>query len=135
DWALPYNSIGVAHTRQKNWAKVVEWCSQAKRRDSNWAFPYMNMGWALYNLKRYDEAEQEYKRATKLDPDRPTSYCHLSCIYEKRGWLLDSLEMAGKALEIAQQNPSRWETQIRDLQKRIKWLRRKIGIYEEVIDE
>jgi len=136
DWALPYNSIGVAYIRQKNWTKVLEWCSQAKRRDSDWVFPYFNMGWAFYNLKRYDEAEQEYEKAAELNPDRPTIYCHLSCIYEKQGYLLDSLEMAGKAMEIAQRNPKRWETQIKDLQKRIKRLQRKVGFYDiEVIDE
>ncbi len=136
DWALPYNSIGVAYIRQKNWTKVLEWCSQAKRRDSDWIFPYLNMGWAFYNLKRYDEAEQEYEKAAELNPDRPTIYCHLSCIYEKQGYLLDSLEMAGKAMEIAQRDPKRWETQIKDLQKRIKRLQRKVGFYDiEVIDE
>ncbi|MEM4409402.1 MAG: tetratricopeptide repeat protein, partial [Candidatus Caldarchaeum sp.] len=136
DWALPYNSIGVAYARQKRWTKVLEWCSRAKRRDTDWAFPYLNMGWAFYNLKRYDEAEQEYKMGAQLAPTRPTVYCHLNCIHEKKGRLFDSLEMAEKAMEVAQQNPDRWQTQIKDLQKRIERLKRKVGLYDiEVTDE
>jgi len=127
NWALPYNSIGVVYIRQKNWAKVVEWCSQAKRHDSDWVFPYLNVGWAFYNLRRYDEAEKEYRQAIELDPDRPTPYCRLSCLYEKKGWILDALEEAQKAMEVAEKNPDRWEEQIKDLQKRLERLRRKVG--------
>jgi len=130
NWALPYNSIGVVYIKQKNWAKVVEWCSQAKKYDSEWVFPYLNIGWAFYNLKRYDEAEQEFQRAIELDSDRPTPYCRLSCLYEKRGWLLDALEAAQKAMEVAKQNPNRWSEQIKDLQKRLERLRKKVGFVE-----
>jgi len=130
NWALPYNSIGVAYIKQKNWTKVVEWCSQAKKYDSEWVFPYLNIGWAFYNLKRYDEAEQELQRAIELDPDRPTPYCRLSCLYEKRGWLLDALETAQKAMKVAKQNPDRWSEQIKDLQRRLERLRKKVGFVE-----
>jgi serine/threonine protein kinase len=130
NWALPYNSIGVVYIKQKNWAKVVEWCSQAKKHDSDWVFPYLNVGWAFYNLRRYDEAEKEYRQAVELDPDRPTPYCRLSCLYEKKGWILDALEEAQKAMEVAEKNPDRWEEQIKDLQKRLERLRRKVGFGE-----
>jgi tetratricopeptide (TPR) repeat protein len=107
NWALPYNSISVVYIRQKNWAKVVEWCSQAKRHDSDRVFPYLNVGWAFYNLRRYDEAEKKYRQAIELDPDRPTPYCRLSCLYEKKGRILDDLEEAQKATEVAEKNPDR----------------------------
>ncbi len=134
DWALPYNSIGVVYTRKRNWAKVLEWCSQAKSRDSEWVFPYLNMGWAFYNLKRYDEAEQEYRQAIKLDPDRPTPYCRLSCLYEKKGWILDAFEAAQKAMEVAEQNPDRWQEHMKDLQKRLERLKRKLGFGEGIVE-
>jgi len=132
NWALPYNSIGVVYVRKREWAKVLEWCSQARSRDSDWVFPHLNMGWAFYNLKRYDEAEQEYKRAIELAPDRPTPYCRLSCLYEKQGWLLDALEAAQKAMEVAKQNPERWKEHIKDLQNRLERLQRKVGFGEEI---
>jgi tetratricopeptide (TPR) repeat protein len=109
---------------------VVEWCSQAKRHDSDWVFPYLNVGWAFYNLRRYDEAEKEYRQAIELDPDRPTPYCRLSCLYEKKGWILDALEEAQKAMKVAEKNPDRWEEQIKDLQKRLERLRQKVGSRE-----
>lgn len=132
NWALPYNSIGVVYVRKREWAKVLEWCSQARSRDSDWVFPHLNMGWAFYNLKRYDEAKQEYKRAIELAPDRPTPYCRLSCLYEKQGWLLDALEAAQKAMEVAKQNPERWKEHIKDLQNRLERLQRKVGFGEEI---
>jgi len=86
---------------------VVEWCSQAKRHDSDRVFPYLNVGWAFYNLRRYDEAEKKYRQAIELDPDLPTPYCRLSCLYEKKGRILDALEEAQKATEVAEKNPDR----------------------------
>ena len=40
------------------------------------------------------------------------------------------MEAAQKAMEVAKQNPNRWSEQIKDLQKRLERLRKKVGFVE-----
>ncbi|MBU1696902.1 MAG: FecR domain-containing protein, partial [Proteobacteria bacterium] len=64
------------------------------------AFPHNNLGKALYEAKEYKEAENEFIRASLLDPNDPTPYLYLAIMAQDNFEPVKSIKQLKKALEM-----------------------------------
>ena len=76
---------GALASLQGEWGVAIEKFRQAlKSRPNDFRIHY-NLGIAAYQLQRYNEAEQHFKRAVDLKPDYTTGWKSLGMTYEARG--------------------------------------------------
>ena len=64
------------------------------------AFPHNNLGKALYEAKEYKQAENEFVRASLLDPNDPTPYLYLSIMAQDNFEPAESIRQLKKALDM-----------------------------------
>ena len=64
------------------------------------AFPHNHLGKALYQVKEYKEAENEFVRASQLDPNDPTPYLYLSILAQDNFQPAQSIRSLKKAIDM-----------------------------------
>ena len=91
DYALAYNSRGVAYAELEQYELALVDYTSAISLDPNFAFAYYNRGIAYDNLKQYKSAIADYTSAISLDPNYADAYYN-------RGLLYDDLKQYKSAL-------------------------------------
>ncbi len=76
---------GHSEAWDQRWEKAAEYYRQAVMAKPSDPQAINNMGLALFELEKYDEAEICYQQAAKLSPDEPLPIEKLATIYEKAG--------------------------------------------------
>jgi hypothetical protein len=61
---------------------------------------YLNRGFALMQLKRYDESIQDYNRAIRFQHDLPTAYNYRGLCYERWGKFAEAIQDYNHAIEL-----------------------------------
>ena len=82
-----YFAEGVASTRQGDHAKAVEVFTKAVElvpNDAGTAVAYNNLGWALKQLERHEEAINAYESALRVNPDFELARNNLQAIRSER---------------------------------------------------
>jgi len=79
-------NLGAAYLNEENFLKALKVLQQAGNMNENFAPVHNHLGVAYERLKRYDEAEAEYKLAVKLDPGYLEGYYNLAGFYKRQGF-------------------------------------------------
>jgi len=95
------SNLGAVYLAQKRWDDAIAQYEQLTREQlyPTPSLAHVNLGWALYNLKRYSEALEHYKLALFLNPQLCLGYNNLGLLYEAMGeedLALESLQMASE---------------------------------------
>src|ERR1035441_3591937 len=78
---------------------------EAIRRNPNDVKSYCGLGWALYNLGKYREAEEPLRRAAALNPDDYYIHYHLGLVLAGLNRLADS---RSEERRVGKECRSRW---------------------------
>lgn len=84
--------------RNAVWKNDITLWRDAKKKSPHLVRPYNNLGEAFDQLKRYDEAIEEFERSLKLDPGYSFALSNLGNIYGKLGRYEKSITYFEKAL-------------------------------------
>jgi Flp pilus assembly protein TadD len=86
NWSLALNGLGKAYFGKKQYNLTEKYYKQASEADPTWYFPHSNLG-TLYRdvLRNFSGAEQEYRAAIQLDPNRGSFYFNLGLLYYLQG--------------------------------------------------
>lgn len=92
-------NLGAVYLAQKRWSDALAQFQQLTREQlyPTPSLAYVNMGWALFNMKRYSEALENYKLALFLNPNLCLGYNNLGLLYEAMGdekLAIESLQIA-----------------------------------------
>ena len=85
---------------------AVEAFARALTLDSTTAEGWYQFGQALQILGRFDEAGRAYRRAFKLDPNRPMAYMSLSAISLRRGRVAEARALIDSAIAASRNETS-----------------------------
>lgn len=81
-----------------NYRKVIELAP-------DWVEAHINLGVALYQLGRTEEAQSAFQAAVDVDPDNGISRYNLGCVLEERGEIERAIEHLRRAAEIIPGHP------------------------------
>ncbi|BEI87724.1 uncharacterized protein CcaverHIS019_0104420 [Cutaneotrichosporon cavernicola] len=109
---LLLNELGVAAYNREDYLSAIEYFEAAlggaaKMQGSSepWAATHNNMGHALRNLGRYDEAKKHYATAIRLNPTDATAYASQGMISQFLGDVRGAIKLYHQALAILPQEP------------------------------
>ena len=110
-------NLGVTYEKQGDLDNALK---EYKVASKKLPLSYLYMGNVYFQKKEYEEAEVNYKKAIKKNPENADAYNNLAWLYYIKGEKLDDAErLVLKAIEL---NPSRKEVYADTLEK-IKSLR------------
>ena len=75
------NEIGEAHARLGRIETAIRFYRKALEIDSNDPTPHHNLGYELFKIKQFKDAETELNRALSLNPSLRTACHHLGELY------------------------------------------------------
>ncbi|MBU0993668.1 MAG: tetratricopeptide repeat protein [Proteobacteria bacterium] len=103
DYAAAINSLGAAYLAAKDWDKAIEIFTELSRNILYGTphFPLSNLGYAYYNKKIYDLAEQKYLAALDLEPQFIIALRGLGKTYLAQGKIEKAKTTFEKAVQIA----------------------------------
>lgn len=87
--ALAINNIARLKNRQRQYAEaeaLVQSVFDLTQTNSTLASLYKNLGWALFGLKQYSEAQVALEKALPLDPTRIDTYCLLAFVKQAQNF-------------------------------------------------
>lgn len=94
----PFIELGIMASEDRKWEDTLSYLDHATRLDpANYPVAWYTMALAGYNLKKYDAAEANVRRAVRLDPKHgiPREHYLLGLILEQKK------DLAGAAAEFA----------------------------------
>jgi Tfp pilus assembly protein PilF len=94
--------------RNAVWDTELSLWSDAVAKSPAKARPHVNLGLALQNAGRLDEAERHYRRALEIHPDYPFALNNLGNILRRRGQAEEAERLFLAALEDRPWRPSPW---------------------------
>ncbi|MBL4785350.1 MAG: tetratricopeptide repeat protein [Cohaesibacteraceae bacterium] len=101
DQPLVLNYLGYSWVeRGENLDRGLEMLRTAVKKRPNDAFIIDSLGWALFKLKRFDEAVVEIERSVELMPTEATIVDHLGDSYFRVGRILEAHYQWKRALEL-----------------------------------
>jgi tetratricopeptide (TPR) repeat protein len=74
---------------------------------------HLNLGITLQRTGRYDEGEAALRRASEIDPDKPSPYFLLAAVSENRGFDYDERRWLQKFLQVGKTDPRREQAEKR----------------------
>jgi tetratricopeptide (TPR) repeat protein len=105
-----HHDLGVALAEDERWEEAIAEYRKALAVPT-FAQPdaaYNNIGWALYNLRRYPEANDALQLALRLNPTLPGAYYHLGLVLVAQQRLEDAKLAFRRARELAPDSPFGW---------------------------
>lgn len=109
---LLLNELGVAAYNREDYLSAIEYFEAAlagaatmQGSSEPWAATHNNMGHALRNLGRYDEAKKHYATAIRLNPTDATAYASQGMISQFLGDVRGAIKLYHQALAILPQEP------------------------------
>jgi Tfp pilus assembly protein PilF len=103
-----YNNLGVALAQSGEWEGAMA-AFEKVLTSATYNSPevvYQNLGWAFYNLGRYQEAEQALKSALRLNPQMALTHYTLGLVYENQQRKPDAVRSYREAIKIAADSES-----------------------------
>jgi serine/threonine protein kinase len=85
--AQAINNLARLNNRQQQYAEAIKLARSVvdlAQSEQTSASLYKNLGWALYGLKRLEEAQTTLERALSLDGSRIDTYCLLALVKQAR---------------------------------------------------
>jgi tetratricopeptide (TPR) repeat protein len=104
------HDLGVALAEDERWEEAIVEYRKAIAIPT-FAAPdaaYNNLGWALYNLLRYPEANDALQLAIRLNPTLPGAYYHLGLVLVAQTRPEDAKLAFRRARELAPDSPFGW---------------------------
>jgi len=89
----------------REWALAVRLYEELHASGSGTASSYDNLGVALINLGRWNQAEAALRQAVRLNPQHRWAYNHLGFVYREQGRLEQAVEMFRRQIEISSKDP------------------------------
>lgn len=109
---LLLNELGVAAYNRDDYATAIEYFDRAIAGAANmqgpsepWAATHCNLGHALRNQRRYNEAKAAYAAAIRLNPTDATAYASQAMICQLEGDVRMAIKLYHQALSILPQDP------------------------------
>lgn len=96
-FALAHSEMGVLHMKLKQPAKAAEALSAALKLSPDDFVTLLTYGRALYDLSRFDESEEQFRKALKKNDASPSAHYYVGLILLKRR----DLDGAEKSLKSA----------------------------------
>jgi len=103
-----------------NYGKACDTFQNVEPKPPTYSHALVNMGVILRSQRRYTDAEEAYRRATKADPKYPNPYYNLGLLYE------ECLKDTPKALAAYERYIDLRGERYQDVQDRVKRLREMI---------
>jgi tetratricopeptide (TPR) repeat protein len=85
--------------------QAIENYSRVIQLAPDWIEAHINLGVALYQLARTDEAQSAFQSAVELDPENGISRYNLGCVLEERGEIETAIEHLRHAARIMPAHP------------------------------
>lgn len=82
----------------ENYRRVIELAP-------DWVEAHINLGVALYQLGRIEEAQAAFQSAVRLDPENGISRYNLGCVLEERGEIEEAIEHLRHAASVIPGHP------------------------------
>ena len=82
----------------ENYRRVIELAP-------DWIEAHINLGVALYQVGRIDEAQAAFQAAVRLDPENGISRYNLGCVLEERGKIGEAIEHLRHAASVIPDHP------------------------------
>lgn len=98
------NILGACHLCIKNYKLAENIYSEAISIDKNYSSGHGNLGIALYEQGRLEDALSAYKNALKLDPKNANFHTNIGNAFLKIGMPMDAIEHYEKALKLSPSN-------------------------------
>jgi protein O-mannosyl-transferase len=88
------------YERNEVWRDAITLWADCVEKSPNKARPHNNLGEALLDQKRYDEALTNLLKAIQIDPNYIEARLNLGFLYEKQGKTNEAIEQYHKAIQI-----------------------------------
>ncbi len=105
-----HHDLGVALAEDERWEEAIVEYRKALAVPT-FAAPdaaYNNLGWALYSLRRYPDANDALQLAIRLNPTLPGAYYHLGLVLVAQHRPEDAKLAFRRARELAPDSPFGW---------------------------
>jgi len=93
------------YTARKEFDSVYVYAQRAQTAEPGNTRYWGNIGTALYNLRRYDEAARYFEEALKRGSNRPEVYYNLGLCYTRMGRFEDAVRNIRKTIDLAGEEP------------------------------
>jgi len=102
DFPDAYNNLGVALAQTGQWGEAITAFEKVLtfQAYNTPQLVYQNLGWAYYNLGRYQEAEAALTTAVRYDSNLPLAHYNLGLTREKRGRVQEAQDAYRRVLEL-----------------------------------
>ncbi|HIJ56556.1 MAG TPA: tetratricopeptide repeat protein [Deltaproteobacteria bacterium] len=107
DFSDAMNNLGAAYSNKKEWHIAIKYYKEATK-DFLYPTPYKpltNIGWAHYKLQNYQESENFYRKALKLNPKYSVTYYGLGKTYLAMERIPEAVENFKKVIELVPNTP------------------------------
>src|SRR5262249_17892949 len=79
---------------------------ESVRLQPTWALAHFNLGYALQEMGRWDEAIAQYREAIRLDPGYPEAHCNLGYALKRKGQFVEALASLRRGHELGSKRPN-----------------------------
>ncbi len=93
----PYDSLAILHRLEGELHKAYEAASKAVELAPELVGPHNNLANLLVSMKRYEEAEVQYRSAIARDEGHAKPYYNLACLYSLMGRTDEAIENLDQA--------------------------------------
>jgi len=111
----PWTALGDMAREGERWGEALRCYKEALKRDGGDAGVMIQIGYVLMEEKQTEEQTEQAKKifqhALSIDPDEYSAYLGLSECYRLTKQTAEQLEMVGRAMEIAPEDPDVWNAQ------------------------
>lgn len=94
-----YFEIGKSHFKNNDFSNAIHWLFKAKSFFYNDPMLNFFLGISYKETKNFDEALKHLKRQLENDPEEPSPYYNIACVYAVQGKTDDSVKWLRKAIE------------------------------------
>ncbi len=94
--------LGEIARETEDWQSAIDHFSKAALLDSNFADAFIGLGRSLIQVDKPADAIQPLEMATRLQPDNPTPYFHLSVAYRRAGQIAKADEERKKFTQVSE---------------------------------
>jgi tetratricopeptide (TPR) repeat protein len=93
------------YTERKDFDSVYVYAQRARDAEPGNTRYWGNIGTALYNLHRYEDASKYYEEAVRRGSDRPEVYYNLGLCYTRMGRFQDAVKDIRTAIDLSGEQP------------------------------
>jgi tetratricopeptide (TPR) repeat protein len=105
-------TLGCLSEQEQDWASAIAHYRDSLATDPRDPtiryFGHNNLGYALIQLKRFDEAEDYCTAAIEIDPERHNAHKNLGLVYDGQGRWLDAAFSFATAYRLNPRDPRAW---------------------------